>query len=81
MNGGPHLMTYILPPKIYPVSDRGAGVGLAAAFGKIGGVLGVFLIPMLLKLGGVYLVMCVTIALQSVGAIVTAVFGRKLLLS
>lgn len=81
MNGGPHLLTYILPPQIYPVSDRGAGVGLAAAFGKIGGIMGVFFVPILLKLGGIYLVMCVTIALQSIGAIVTAVFGRKLSLS
>ena len=79
LNAGPHLITYVIPAQIYSVADRGAGTGLAAAFGKMGGILGVFLMPILLKLGGVTLVLCVVIALQIVGGVVTWSLGRKVL--
>ena len=79
LNAGPHLITYVIPAQIYPVTDRGAGTGLAAAFGKMGGILGVFLMPILLKMGGVTLVLCVVIALQVVGGVVTWSLGRKVL--
>ena len=79
LNAGPHLMTFIIPPQIYPVVDRGAGSGLAAAFGKAGAVIGVAAIPLLLKWGGIAAVMSVTIAVQLVGAAVTAFVGRKVL--
>ena len=79
LNGGPHLVTYILPPQIYPIAERGAGTGLAAAFGKVGGIVGVMLVPILLKWGGISLVLGVTIALQLAGGVVTWIFGRKIL--
>ena len=79
LNAGPHLMTFIIPPQIYPVSERGAGAGLAAAFGKLGAVIGVLFIPMLLKWGGMTAVLSVTIAVQLVGAAVTAFVGRRVL--
>lgn len=79
LNAGPHLMTFIIPPQIYSVADRGAGAGLAAAFGKLGAVLGVLFIPLLLEWGGAELVLWVTIAVQLVGALVTATVGRKVL--
>lgn len=79
LNAGPHLMTFIIPPQIYPVADRGAGSGLAAAFGKAGAVVGVAAVPLLLKWGGIAAVMSVTIAVQLVGAAVTAFVGRKVL--
>jgi len=28
LNAGPHLMTFIIPPQIYSVAERGAGAGL-----------------------------------------------------
>ena len=74
LNVGPHLVTYVLPPKIYPVADRGTGVGLAAAIGKIGAVIGVFVIPILLKAGGAELVLWVSAATMAVGALVTFLF-------
>lgn len=79
LNAGPHLMTFIIPSQIYPVADRGEGAGLAAAIGKAGAVLGVLFIPMLLKRGGVELVLIVTIVVLLVGAWITARLGHKVL--
>lgn len=79
LNGGPHLLTFILPSEIYPVTDRGEGAGVAAAMGKIGAVLGVLFIPMLLEWGGMRLVLVVCIAAQLLGALVTLVWGRKVI--
>ncbi len=76
LNIGPHLVTYVLPPQIYPVEQRGQGVGLAASIGKLGAVLGVFFIPMLLKSGGASLVLIVSAITMAVGAIVTSVFSK-----
>ena len=75
LNMGPHLVTYVLPPHIYPVTTRGQGVGLAASIGKVGAVLGVFFIPILLKAGGADLVLIVSAAVMVVGALVTGIFA------
>lgn len=77
LNAGPHLITFILPAQIYPVEDRGAGAGIAAALGKLGGIIGVLFMPVLLKAGGLTLTMSVTIGILLVGALVTAVLGHK----
>ncbi len=79
LNAGPHLMTFIIPPQIYPVAERGAGAGLAAAFGKLGAVVGVFFLPLLLKHGGTLAVLLVTVAILLVGALVTALLGRRVM--
>lgn len=79
LNAGPHLLTFVLPTQIYPVSDRSRGAGLAACIGKIGAVLGVFFIPMLLHAGGATLVLEVSIAVMLLGALLTFVFGRIVL--
>lgn len=77
LNMGPHLMTYVLPAKVYPVEVRGQGSGLAASIGKIGAVLGVFCIPVLLKAGGTTLVLVVSIAVMLIGGIVTILFAPR----
>lgn len=79
LNAGPHLMTFILPPQVYSVAERGAGSGLAAAFGKLGAVVGVLFIPLLLAWGGAGLVLLVTIGVHLLGAAVTYAFGRQVL--
>lgn len=76
LNMGPHLITYVLPPKVYPVETRGEGVGIAAAIGKIGAVIGVFCIPMLLKGGGASLVLIVSIIVMAAGAVITNIYGH-----
>lgn len=79
LNAGPHLMTFIIPPQIYTVAERGSGAGLAAAFGKLGAVIGVLFIPLLLKWGGAELVLWVVIGVHLLGALVTGVVGREIL--
>ena len=76
LNMGPHLITYVLPPRIYAVEERGQGVGIAASIGKIGAIIGVFLIPILLKAGGAMLVLGVSAGVMALGALVTFLFRR-----
>lgn len=77
LNMGPHLITYVLPPKVYPVADRGLGSGIAASLGKVGAVLGVFFIPVLLHSGGSTLVLIVSIIVMLVGAVITFLFNPE----
>lgn len=77
LNMGPHLMTYVLPPKVYPIRDRGLGSGIAASLGKVGAVLGVFFIPVLLNAGGSSLVLIVSIIVMLVGGVVTFIFSPQ----
>lgn len=79
LNIGPHLITYVLPPKIYPVAERGIGSGLAACIGKIGAVLAVFFIPMLLSSGGATLVLWVSAGVMFIGGLTTLIVGPKVL--
>lgn len=79
LNAGPHLITFILPAQIFPIDDRGTGAGVAAAFGKVGAVVGVLFMPLLMKWGGVTLALAVTAALQIVGAVITVTLGNKIL--
>ena len=77
LNMGPHLMTYVLPPKVYPVEIRGLGSGIAASIGKLGAVLGVFFIPVLLEAGGSSLVLIVSIIVMGVGGLITFIFNPE----
>ena len=79
LNAGPHLITFILPAQIYPIADRGAGAGLAAACGKAGAVVGVFMMPLLVKWGGVTLALATTAVLQVAGAVVTSYLGNDVM--
>ena len=77
LNMGPHLVTYVLPPKVYPVATRGFGTGIAASLGKVGAVLGVFFIPVLLHAGGTTLVLIVSAAVMAAGALITFLFRHS----
>ena len=79
LNAGPHLITFIIPSQIYDVDQRGAGTGIASMLGKVGAILGVFFMPLLLKWGGITLVLIVCIAVMAIGAIISAIFGRQVL--
>lgn len=78
LNGGPHLVTYIIPASIYPVEDKGAGTGVADFLGKLGAIIGVFFMPMWLHDGGVTLVLIITIGVMLLGALISVIFGRML---
>lgn len=71
LNAGPHLVTFVLPSSVYAVEDRGTGSGIAASVGKAGAVIGAFVIPVLLRDGGVMAVLGVSIAVMAAGAIIT----------
>lgn len=45
---GPNATTFVYPAELFPVTARTTGHGVAAAAGKLGGFLGVFLFPVLL---------------------------------
>lgn len=77
LNMGPHLVTYVLPPKVYPVATRGFGTGIAASLGKIGAVLGVFFIPVLMEYGGTESVLIVSAVVMAIGAAVTWLFRNE----
>jgi MFS family permease len=44
---GPNTTTFVLPSEVFPVEMRATGHGIAAAFGKLGAFVGVFLVPQL----------------------------------
>ena len=73
LNAGPHLVTFIIPAQIYPIADRGAGDGIAAMFGKLGAIIGVFIMPVLLSAGGIRLVLIVCISVMALGAVISGV--------
>lgn len=77
LNAGPHLVTFILPSQVYPVEDRGAGSGIAAMIGKVGAVAGVIVMPMLLKSGGMVLVLSVSTGVMVLGAIMSILFRPR----
>lgn len=78
LNAGPHLVTFIVPSRIYSVAERGAGMGIATLLGKVGAVFGVFFMPLLLKWGGITLVLWVSILVQLIGAAISFIYGKKL---
>jgi MFS family permease len=45
---GPNATTFVYPSEIFPVKQRTTGHGIAAAVGKLGGFVGVFLFPFLM---------------------------------
>lgn len=77
-NAGPHLVTFIIPPRIYPINERGTGMGIAAMLGKVGAMLGVFFMPPILRWGGIEAVLLVSIAVQFLGAALTFIYGKRL---
>jgi MFS family permease len=51
---GPNATTFVYPSEIFPVRVRTTGHGIAAAMGKLGGFLGVFVFPYLMNWKGLW---------------------------
>ena len=49
---GPNATTFVYPSEIFPVRVRTTGHGIAAAMGKLGGFVGVFTFPFLMRWHG-----------------------------
>ncbi len=64
---GPNSTTFVYPAEIFPVTARTTGHGIAAADGKLGGFLGVFLFPIMMARGG--------LTLAEAAAATVSVFG------
>lgn len=78
LNAGPHLVTFIIPAQIFPVANRGAGTGVASMLGKVGAVLGVFLMPIWIKSLGMTGVLLISVGVMLAGALITWIVGRLL---
>lgn len=69
---------YAYTPELYPTRIRSTGAGMAASFGRIGGVIGPYLVGYLLERGtgitGVFLIFCAAIV---VGVVVLLAWGRE----
>jgi len=83
MNAGPNATTYALPAEVFPSEIRAAGHGFAAACGKMGAAVGVFLFPILLADIGTSAVLFITAGACAFGFVVTLLFriepkGRSL---
>ncbi|GLX67970.1 MFS transporter [Paenibacillus glycanilyticus] len=69
---------YAYTPEVYPTNVRSTGVGFAAAFGRIGGIIGPYLVGLLIDKGtsitSVFIVFFVAIV---IGALTVMIFGRE----
>jgi MFS family permease len=68
---GPNSTTFVYPAELFPVAARTTGNGIAAAAGKIGGFVGVFLFPIFLATGGLHLAEGVAALVSLLGLAVT----------
>ncbi|RHW40291.1 MFS transporter [Neobacillus notoginsengisoli] len=69
---------YAYTPEQYPTSVRGTGAGMAASFGRVGGILGPLLVPYLSAQGYsihvIFTVFCISIL---IGAAAVFFFGKE----
>ncbi len=68
---GPNATTFVYPAEIFPVEARTTGHGVAAAAGKLGGFIGVFLFPILMAWNGLFAAEMAAAAVSVLGIIVT----------
>ncbi|MBV8569501.1 MAG: MFS transporter [Acidobacteriaceae bacterium] len=69
---GPNATTFVYPAEVFPAGTRTTGHGIAAAMGKIGGFVGVFLFPILMKAHGLPGAELAAAIVSALGIIVTA---------
>ena len=69
---------YAYTPELYPTEVRSTGVGLAASFGRIGGIIGPYLVGLLVAsnkaISSIFVVFFVAIV---IGALVLLFFGKE----
>ena len=70
---GPNATTFVYPAELFPVEARTTGHGIAAASGKIGGFIGVFLFPILMSWRGLPAAELTAAAVSVLGIVVTLV--------
>lgn len=69
---------YAYTPELYPAAVRGTGVGFAASFGRVGGIIGPYLVGMLVAkqvaISSIFMIFFVTIV---IGALTVLFFGKE----
>jgi PHS family inorganic phosphate transporter-like MFS transporter len=70
---GPNLTTFVLPGEVFPGPVRATGHGIAAATGKLGAFIGVFLFPVLQGSLGLRGTLLLTGGISVLGALLTLV--------
>nr|WP_115992863.1 MFS transporter [Cohnella lupini] len=69
---------YAYTPELYPTAIRSTGVGLAASFGRVGGVIGPYLVGVLVSkeigISSIFMIFFIAIA---IGALVLLFFGKE----
>ncbi|MFY4776080.1 MFS transporter [Metabacillus sp. RGM 3146] len=69
---------YAYTPEQYPAEVRGSGVGMAASFGRIGGILGPltagYLVGMKASIGTIFTIFCAAVL---IGAFTVLLFGKE----
>lgn len=78
VNAGPNSTTWTLPAELFPTSLRGLASGLAAAAGKLGATIGIFLLPVLKDAWGLALLMLAMAGVSLLGFAITALCGAGL---
>jgi MFS family permease len=68
---GPNATTFVYPAEIFPVEGRTTGHGIAAAAGKLGGFVGVFLFPILMSWHGLFSAELAAAGVSVLGLLVT----------
>ncbi len=68
---GPNATTFVYPSEIFPVKVRTTAHGIAAAMGKMGGFLGVFLFPYLMQWRGLAAAELAASAASAIGLVAT----------
>lgn len=78
MNAGPNSTTFLLPAHLYPTSVRATGAGFAAASGKAGATLGIFLLPILREKMGISGILVLMVVVSLLAWFVTVLCSRHL---
>jgi MFS family permease len=81
VNAGPNSTTWTLPSELFPTSLRGSASGLAAAAGKLGAAIGIFLLPVLEDAWGLAPLMIGVAGVCLLGYLITAICGTGLEMS
>jgi len=68
---GPNATTFVYPSEIFPVRVRTTGHGIAAAMGKLGGLVGVFTFPFLMRWHGLLSAESAAAIVSGLGALAT----------
>jgi putative MFS transporter len=76
-NLGAWGVVYTISPELYPTSVRATGAGVAAAVGRIGGIIGPYLTPVLVASIAVNGTFALFMAILVVTAVVVALLGEE----